>query len=48
MARILIPYGTSEGQTATISEYVAARIRDRGDEACAVDLTDPRDPEPAL
>ena len=33
MIRILIPYGTTEGQTARISEYVADVIRDHGHEA---------------
>ena len=38
MTRILIPYGTTEGLTARISEYVADVIRGHGYEADAVDL----------
>jgi menaquinone-dependent protoporphyrinogen oxidase len=38
MMRILIPYGTTEGQTAKISEYLADVIRDHGQEAYAVDI----------
>jgi menaquinone-dependent protoporphyrinogen oxidase len=38
MMRILIPYGTTEGLTARISEYVADVIRARGHEADAVDI----------
>ena len=38
MMRVLIPYGTSEGLTARISEYVADVIRGHGHEADAVDL----------
>jgi len=38
MMRVLIPYGTTEGQTARISEYVADAIRGHGHEAYAVDI----------
>ena len=38
MIRVLIPYGTSEGQTARIAEYLAAVIRGQGHEAHAVDI----------
>src|SRR5215208_1114510 len=46
MMRVLIPYGTSEGLTARISEYVADVIRGHGHEADAVDLKGSVDPEP--
>jgi len=46
MKRILIPYGTTEGLTAQISEYVADVVRGQGHEADAVDLKDSVDPEP--
>jgi menaquinone-dependent protoporphyrinogen oxidase len=36
--RVLIAYGTSEGQTARIAGYIAGVIRDRGVEAHAVDI----------
>lgn len=38
MARIYVPYGTTEGQTAKIAEYIADVIRDRGHEAQEVDI----------
>src|SRR3712207_4580307 len=38
MMRVLIPYGTSEGQTAKISEYLADVIRDHDHEAYALDI----------
>lgn len=38
MARILIPYGTSEGQTARISDYIADVLRAGGHEAETLDL----------
>jgi menaquinone-dependent protoporphyrinogen oxidase len=44
--RVLIPYGTSEGLTARISEYVADVIRGHGHEAEAVDLEGSVEPEP--
>jgi menaquinone-dependent protoporphyrinogen oxidase len=46
MTRILIPYGTTEGLTARISEYVADVIRGHGHEADAVDLKSSVEPEP--
>ena len=38
MTRILIPYGTTEGLTARISEYVADVVRGHGHEANALDI----------
>ena len=38
MVRILIPYGTTEGLTARISDYLADVIRGRGHEADALDI----------
>ena len=38
MMRVLIPYGTTEGQTARISEYLADVIRDHDHEVYAVDI----------
>jgi menaquinone-dependent protoporphyrinogen oxidase len=38
MTRILIPYGTTEGLTAKISEYVADVVRGHGHEADALDI----------
>lgn len=38
MARILILYGTTEGQTASISEYIAEVVRDHGNEAETLDI----------
>jgi menaquinone-dependent protoporphyrinogen oxidase len=38
MARVLIPYGTTEGQTAKIAEVLTDVIRDLGHEAEAVDI----------
>lgn len=46
MTRVLILYGTTEGLTARISEYVADVIRDHGHEAYAVDIKDTAAPEP--
>jgi menaquinone-dependent protoporphyrinogen oxidase len=43
MTKILIAYGTTEGHTARIAEYLADAIRDRGHMAEAVDLKRPRD-----
>lgn len=37
MGSFLVCYGSSEGQTAKIADRVAARLRDRGHEATAVD-----------
>lgn len=38
MSRVLIAYGTSEGQTARIAEYIAGVIREHGHEAYPVDV----------
>ena len=38
MAHIVIPYGTSEGQTARISEFIADVLRAHGHDVEAVDL----------
>ena len=44
--RILVPYGTTEGLTAKISEYVADVIRGHGHEAEAVNIKGSGAPEP--
>ncbi len=41
MARICIPYATSEGQTAKIAAHVADVVRAHGHEADAVDIKGP-------
>src|SRR5918994_287035 len=46
MMSVLIPYGTTEGLTARISEYVAEVIRGHGHEAVAVDLKGSGAPNP--
>ena len=46
MTKIIIGYGTPEGQTARIAEHIAEVIRGRGHEAQAVDLK--RSPEVRL
>lgn len=46
MIRVLIPYGTTEGLTARISEYVAEVIRGYGHEAHTVDIKGSDVPEP--
>ena len=46
MIRVLIPYGTSEGQTARIAEYLADVIRGQGYEAYPVDIKRSGAPEP--
>jgi menaquinone-dependent protoporphyrinogen oxidase len=46
MTKIMIGYGTTEGQTARIAEHIAEVIRGRGHEAQAVDLK--RSPEVRL
>jgi menaquinone-dependent protoporphyrinogen oxidase len=46
MMRVLIPYGTTEGLTARISEYVAEVIRGHGHDADAVDLKGSGAPKP--
>ena len=38
MAKVLTLYGTAEGQTATISEYIAEAARDQGHEAKTLDI----------
>ena len=43
MTKVLIPFGTTEGQTATIAEFIAGVIRGRGDEAEAIDVREVRD-----
>lgn len=43
MTRILIPYGTREGQTAKIAEYVADVIHGHGQDATAVAIKELRD-----
>jgi menaquinone-dependent protoporphyrinogen oxidase len=46
MMRVLIAYGTTEGQTARISEYLAEVIRDHGHEPYAIDIKGSGAPEP--
>jgi menaquinone-dependent protoporphyrinogen oxidase len=46
MTRVLIAYGTSEGHTARIAEYIAKVIRDQGYEAYPVDIKRSGAPEP--
>ena len=46
MSRILIPYGTTEGSTARISEYIVEVIQSHGHEAQAVDIKASGHPEP--
>lgn len=46
MTKILIPYGTTEGQTAKIAEFVADVIRGHGDEVEVVDVREVRDANP--
>lgn len=43
MATICICYGTTDGQTAEVAEYVAAGIRELGHVARVIDLKDPAD-----
>ena len=43
MTKILIPYGTTEGQTAKIAEVIADVIRGHGDNVEAVDIRDAPD-----
>ena len=43
MAKVLILYGTTEGQTATISEYIAGVARDYGHSADAIDIKEFQD-----
>lgn len=46
MAKIFVPYSTTEGQTAKIAEYVAAVVREHGREAQTVDLKEASLPVP--
>jgi menaquinone-dependent protoporphyrinogen oxidase len=46
MMRILVPYGTTEGLTTKISEYVADVIRGHGHEAEAVNIKGSGAPSP--
>ena len=43
MAKILIGYGTTEGQTARIAEYIADVIRGQSHEAQVLDLKRSKD-----
>ena len=43
MVKISIPYGTIEGQTAQIADYIADVIRHQGHEAEPVDIRHVRD-----
>jgi menaquinone-dependent protoporphyrinogen oxidase len=38
VSRVLIPYGTTEGQTAKIADVIAEVLRDKGHEADPVDI----------
>ena len=38
MSRVLIPYGTTEGQTAKIAEVIADVLREKGHEADPLDI----------
>lgn len=46
MSKVLITYGTTEGQTAQIAEVLAEVLRDRGHEADHVDVTSLADTVP--
>ena len=46
MTKIFIPYGTTEGQTAKIAQYIADVIRDHGHEGEPVDITQSPDTLP--
>ena len=46
MLRVLIAYGTSEGQTGRIAEYLANVIRSHGHEAFPVDVERANAPTP--
>src|ERR687897_356685 len=46
MMSVLIPYGTTEGLTARISEYVAEVVRGHGHQADAVDIKGSGAPKP--
>jgi menaquinone-dependent protoporphyrinogen oxidase len=43
MTKILIGYGTTEGQTARIAEYMAGVLRGQGHDAQAVDIKQSKD-----
>ena len=43
MTKILIGYGTTEGQTARITEYIADVMRSQGHEAHVLDLKESKD-----
>jgi menaquinone-dependent protoporphyrinogen oxidase len=47
MARILIPFATTEGQTARIAEVIAEVVRARGHDADAVDIKTLKDTVPS-
>ncbi|HET9303386.1 MAG TPA: flavodoxin domain-containing protein [Propionibacteriaceae bacterium] len=47
MAKILIAYGTTEGQTSRIADHIADVIRKHGVEAQALDLKGSKDVSPA-
>src|SRR5262245_24752424 len=38
MVRVLIPYGTTEGQTAKVAEVIAGVLKGRGHQAESVDI----------
>ncbi|QLG48655.1 flavodoxin domain-containing protein [Natrinema halophilum] len=40
MVSILIPYGTGEGQTATVADRIAAGLDERGHDATVIDVDD--------
>ena len=46
MTKIFIPYGTTEGQTARIAQYIADVIRTHGHEAEPVNITQSSDTLP--
>lgn len=46
MSSIYLPYGTSEGQTARIAEFIADVVRAHGHEAKAVDIKEAGDAIP--
>ncbi|WP_426764320.1 hypothetical protein ACP3TD_17875 [Pseudarthrobacter sp. 1G09] len=43
MSRIYIPYGTTEGQTARIAEFIADVFQAHGHDATAADIKDAGD-----
>jgi menaquinone-dependent protoporphyrinogen oxidase len=46
VTKVYIPYGTTEGQTAKIAEYIADVVRHHGHEALAVDVKEAADTVP--